>query len=200
MKLFLLMSFPKIRTLIGCFVWGVQAVLLAGCSVHTQPDADTGFQSVSSLSSFDGCYRNKAESAGDAQPRHLSSLLWPEVPAVEQQGIEQIKVQSEGGNRFSVQGVDSAGLVVKYAHFLENEHFSYQQGVLLLKQAPLASMAAESGNPFIGFGQQTLKLGLDAGGHGRLEDTADFAGSAFIVIPVVGRVRDVYRFQRVPCQ
>lgn len=195
---------PCLEIKIPKAIWGlvlvVQFVLLAGCSVNTQPDNDSGFWSVPSLSSFNGCYLNKAESAGDAQPRSLSSLLWPDISVVLQQDIEHINVQNDEHNGFKVYGVDGAGEVVKYSHFFESEHFSYRDGVLLIKQVSMASAAAESGNPFIGFGQQTLKLGLDVNGHGRLEDTADFAGSAFIVIPVVGRVRDVYRFQRIACQ
>ena len=69
-------------------------------------------------------------------------------------------------------------------------------GLIKLKTDPMVSLAYPAGNVFIGAGYATQELGIDESGHGKLKETATFAGTGFLVIPIAGHVRDSYRFRK----
>jgi hypothetical protein len=55
-----------------------------------------------------------------------------------------------------------------------------------------------SGNVFIGVARDATTLGLDSDGNGRVENTTVLAGTAFLIIPVAGSMREAARFKRAP--
>ena len=168
------------------------AALLCGCA-STRPGDDLGFSPAGSLAAFDGCYANQGETGPGAGPRYLSRGLWPkadlahtQVTAVQVQAVAEgtVRVTAYAGNQRLRQDT-----------FRQGQDFSFQGGRISISQA-MGSAATESGNPFIGAGMVTLELGVDAAGNGRMEESSAFAGTAFLVIPVVGGTRDAARFRR----
>lgn len=62
----------------------------------------------------------------------------------------------------------------------------------------MATFAHPAGNVFIGVGHESQDLFLDEHGIARFQQSAAFACTAFLVIPVTGNVRDALRFPKVP--
>jgi len=164
-----------------------------GCALSTAPKNDAGFSAVKDLQSLEGCYRNRGEGEGE---RYLSAIIWPEEQLAHKQ-ITAIKVIFEGPRSLSVVGVSTDG-PVKEGIFVEGKDFYLVSGQIETKSDTIASFAYPAGNVFIGAGHQSQVLGLDARGDGRVQESATFGGTAFLVIPVAGNVREAFRFPRRP--
>ena len=80
---------------------------------------------------------------------------------------------------------------------VEEKDFSLESGKISIKSRMVGSLAGKSGNPFIGVGNESVTLGLDKRGDGKLVKNSTFAGTAFIFIPIAGQVSDNYRFRRI---
>lgn len=162
-----------------------------GCALTSAPEHDLGFSAVRDLQSLEGCYRNRGEGEGR---RYLSAVVWPEEQLAHEQ-ITAIKVMFEEPRSLRVVAVSPEG-TAKEGIFTEGKDFHLSSGRIDIKSDAVASFAYPAGNVFIGAGHESRVLGLDARGDARLQESATFAGTAFLVIPMAGNVKDVFRFPR----
>lgn len=144
------------------------------------------------LESLAGCYRNHGEGEG---VRYLSDVIWPKEHLVHEQ-IMAINVVFEEPRSLRVAAVSSEG-TTKEAIFVEGTDFHLTSGRILIQSDTMASFAYPAGNVFIGVGHESQSLGLDPRGDARMQEGGTFAGTAFLVIPMAGHVRDVFRFPRL---
>jgi ketosteroid isomerase-like protein len=86
--------------------------------------------------------------------------------------------------------------IAKEEIFVEGKDFHLSSGQIEIKSDSVASFAYPADNPFIGVGHETQVLGLDARGDARIQESATFAGTAFLVVPVAGNAKEVFRFPR----
>lgn len=87
--------------------------------------------------------------------------------------------------------------VIREDSFVEGKDFSLSSGRIKLKRQVHLSLAYPSGNPFIGPAYEEEELGLDEKGQGKYRQKAGFAGTAFLIIPVVGSGTDDTRFVKI---
>lgn len=146
---------------------------------------------MSDLKSLAGCYRNRGEGEG---VRYLSSVIWPKEQLMHEQ-ISAIKVVYEEPRSLRVAALSSEG-TAKEGIFVEGTDFHLSSGRIQIQSDTVASFAYPAGNVFIGAGHQSQSLGLDSRGDARMQESATFAGTAFLVIPMAGNVRDAFRFPR----
>jgi hypothetical protein len=174
----------------------VAIMLLVGAGLScalstTAPDNDAGFNAVKDLKSLAGCYRNRGEGEG---VRYLSTVIWPKEQITHEQ-ISAIKVVFEEPRSLRVAALGSEGKI-KEGVFVEGTDFYLTSGRIQIQSDTVASFAYPAGNVFIGAGHQSQSLGLDPRGDARMQESATFAGTAFLVIPIAGNVRDAFRFPR----
>lgn len=172
--------------------YGISAALLCGC-ISTKPSNDLGFTRATSLAAFDGCYENRGETGKGAGPRFLSRTIWPKADLAHKD-IEAIQVSVIGNDAVRVTAY-AAHQVVRQDTFVEGKDFTFRSGQITISHA-FGSAATEPGNPFIGAGIGSTTLGVDAAGNGRSMESATFAGTAFLVVPIAGSVNDTARFNR----
>lgn len=164
-----------------------------GCSMSSAPESDLGFDRKASIESLAGCYRNR----GDGEyVRYLSAVIWP-GQQLEHAEIAAIKVELEGSRGLRVAAVTS-GTTLKESVFQEGRDFHFESGMIGVKADTFTSLAYPAGNVFIGAGHEAHALGIDPRGDARMQENVSFAGTAFLVIPMAGSVRDAFRFPRSP--
>jgi hypothetical protein len=173
----------------------VMAGLLAGC-ISSKPSHDLGFGKPNSLRAFEGCYQNLGDRGTGTARRYLTALIWPDA-AFEHSTIDAVRVNAIDDSSVEVIAL-SERQPVQRAIFTEGKDFSFDSGRIHLAGKVQGSAAQERGNIFIGVGHETRTLGLDPRGDGRVEETGTFAGTAFLVIPVAGHVREATRFRKSP--
>ena len=173
-------------------IYIISAALLCGC-ISTKPRNDLGVTRVTSLASFDGCYENRGETGAGASPRFLSGSIWSNVDLTHKD-IEAVQVSAIGSNTVRVTAF-SAHQIVRQDTFVEGKDFTFRSGQITISRA-FRSAATEPGSVFIGAGVGATTLGVDAAGNGRSVESATFAGTAFLVIPIAGSVNDTARFNR----
>lgn len=175
----------------------VIVMLLVGaslsCALSTAPKNDAGFGAVKDLKSLAGCYRNRGEGEG---VRYLSAVIWPKEQLAHEQ-ILAIKVVFEESRSLRVSALSPEG-TAKEGVFVDGTDFHMAAGRIQTQSDTVVSFAYPAGNVFIGAGHQFQALGLDHRGDARIQENATFAGTAFLVIPMVGNVRDAFRFPRSP--
>jgi hypothetical protein len=88
--------------------------------------------------------------------------------------------------------------VVRQDDFVAGRDFTFAGGQITIRKKTEASAGIPSGNIFIGIARDATTLGLDSDGNGRVENTTALAGTAFLIIPVAGSMRDAARFKRAP--
>jgi hypothetical protein len=173
----------------------VMAMLLVGaslsCALSTAPKNDAGFKTVKDIKSLAGCYQNRGEGEG---VRYLSAVIWPNDQLAHEQ-ILAIKVVFEGPRSLRVTALSSEG-TAKEGIFVDGTDFHLASGRIQIQSDTVASFAYPAGNVFIGAGHQSQLLGLDPRGDARMQESATFAGTAFLVIPMAGNVSDVFRFPK----
>lgn len=167
---------------------------LSGCVMSTAPSQDVAYERIDNIESVTGCYQNLGEQPNPAVRRYLSQILWP-ADVTEHQDIEVVEVISFSANSLQATGL-GAGKVLEQSEFVEGQHFELKAGKLKVTSEVMGSMAAESGNPFIGVAHDSVTLGIDKAGNAKLTEAGTFAGTAFIVIPVVSHISDAVRFVR----
>ena len=128
--------------------------------------------------------------------RYLSAVIWPKEQLPHEQ-IMAIKVVFEEPRSLRVSALSSEG-TTKEGIFVDGADFHLTSGQIQIQSDTVASFAYPAGNVFIGAGHQSQALGLDTRGDARMQESATFAGTAFLVIPTAGNVRDAFRFPRSP--
>lgn len=164
-----------------------------GCALSTAPKNDTGFAAAKDIQALAGCYRNRGE--GERE-RYLSAVIWPKEKLDHDQ-IKAIHVVFEQPQNLRVAAIGAGG-IIKEEIFAEGKDFHITSGRIKILSDTVASFAYPAGNVFIGVGHESKVLGLDEHGNARMQESATFAGTAFLVIPVTGNVRDVFKFPRIP--
>ncbi len=86
--------------------------------------------------------------------------------------------------------------VLKEATFVEGKDFELSSGRIRLMHRTGFS-GATGGNPYLGPYYESTELGLDQHGHGKYREVGAAAGLAFLIVPLVGSVRDDVRFVRI---
>ena len=165
----------------------------AGCVLSSAPKGDAGFAPVPGLEALVGCYTNRGEGEG---LRYLSAAIWPKEKLAHDQ-INAIDVALEQPTSLRV-SAKASGQTIKESVFVEGKDFKLSSGQIEASDDVMASFAYPSGNVFIGVGRQSTTLGVDKSGNARVQDAGTFAGTAFLIIPVAGHVRDAYRFPKSP--
>ncbi len=174
-------------------ILGTLIATCAGCYLSSAPKNDTGFAPVENLQSLVGCYANRGEGEG---LRYLSSVIWPNAK-LEHDKIKAIRVVSAGEHALRVTA-ESDGAVLKESEFVEGKDLTLNSEHVAGSSGMTPSFAYPSGNVFIGLVYNSQSLGLDRSGNARVQENTALAGTAFLVIPAAGVVRDAYRFPRAP--
>lgn len=173
----------------------VSLLLSTGCVFTTGPKNDVGFVKVEDIQAFVGSYQNKGEGGQTSTPMYLSAVLWP-AEKIDHRSIDVIRVGTAAADTLLITAESNGHPVINKA-FVEGEDFVLKSGRIRIKQDVHMSLASPPGNPFIGLASETRTLGLDERGDGKLQDSSALAGTAFLIIPVVGAGRDNVRFQRI---
>ncbi|RTR05877.1 hypothetical protein [Halomonas nitroreducens] len=169
-------------------------VFFTGCAATTTPDDDSGFSEAVNLEAFEGCYKNCSDTSDGSALVCLSDIIWPKVFEMKNKP-EAIFIEQESNNGLVVSAV-SNGVTVKESTFEAGKDFHFKDGRIELDREYIASGAGEPGNVFIGIGTGKTVLGLDEYGQGRVSQSVAFAGTGFLIIPVVGAAADVSKIER----
>ena len=169
--------------------------LCSGCVLISAPKDDAPFAEVKGIHSLEGCYQNKGEGESENPSRYLSSIIWPESK-LNHNEITLIKVVAINDKKLKVTA-ESQGKIIQESQFVEGKDFNVNTKEIRAKSEPLISLAYPAGNVFIGVAYSSQVLGIDERGDAKLQETGTFAGTAFIVIPLAGHVKDSFRFRRV---
>jgi hypothetical protein len=168
-------------------------LLLTGCIMESSPPSP--FSDLENAHALNGLYRNCADSR-TAQPRYLSAVLWPNDTGIPHNKIDFISVKTTSGNTLVVQALSGPRVVVK-RRYREGTDFIIKHGRIHLKRELSLSAATPVDNPYIGLISNSISLGIDCAGHGKTEQTTRVLGTAFLIIPVAGQIKEELRFQRV---
>lgn len=171
----------------------LQICTLSSCVMYSAPENDANFSNESKLSDFVGCYKNIGESGEDNSQVLLSNVIWPNNNELSHKKIKHINVQLIAKNSINVEAL-SGTEVIYNSTFVNDKDFTINEGLITIKSEFLGSLADESGNPFIGVASGSTTIGLDQNGNGKMSDTATFAGTAFIFIPLAGHIDSSVRF------
>lgn len=174
------------------FFLGV-ALLGSGCVVSDNPENIPAAAKTTDLGSFSGCYLNRGSSDSAAQTHFLTNTIWPEQ-ALDHSAIDAVQVEALPGNRLRVAAVADHHVVQRQT-FVAGEDFEFQSGQIVLPARLEGSGAREPGNVFIGAMRRATRIGMDNRGQGYVQETTAIAGTAFLVIPVAGKVRETIRFE-----
>lgn len=169
-------------------------LLVSACAISPEPAGDQALAQLAALQDVQGCYQNLGQRMGEAtQKRYLSRLIWPDSSLPAEQ-IEHIEVSVIDTTHLLVKAI-AGKYIMQQQIFNEGQDFSFREGVLEIHNELFAS-TAQADNPLLGAGHRTIRLGLDLAGHGHMQETTRFAGTAFLIIPVAGKVIDSVRFER----
>jgi hypothetical protein len=169
-------------------------VLCAGCFTSKAPEGDLGFSKVSRLGEFAGCYLNRGETEAGQPPIYLSQTIWP-YAGLNHQLIDIVRIDATSRDSLRATAIANSQ-VVRQDDFTAGRDFTFANGRITVRIKNEASAAEPSGNVFIGVAREMTTLGLDSDGNGRAEETVAAAGTAFLIIPVAGRMRDAARFKK----
>jgi len=161
--------------------------------MYSAPENDADFSDKSKLNDFVGCYINIGESGEDNPKQLLSNVIWPNNKEIKHENIQHIHVQLIAENSLNVEA-KSGTEVIYSSTFVNDKDFTINEGLITINSEFLGSLAGESGNPFIGVAGGSTTIGLDQNGNGKMSDTAIFAGTAFIFIPLAGHIDSSVRF------
>ena len=161
----------------------------------TKPTNDLGFARAVDLYSFEGCFSNRGETGADGSKSSLSSVIWPHSD-LDHKRIDTVKVQVEAPDVLLVSAL-TADHVVREDRFVAGTDFRFESGRISVISHARASSATEPGNPFIGVYTESTELGVDAAGDARMVEAANMLGTAFLVVPTIGRISDVTRFRKL---
>jgi len=161
--------------------------------MYSAPENDADFSDKSQLSDFVGCYINIGESGEDSPKQLLSNIIWPNNKEIMHKKIKHIHVQLIAENSLKVEAKSGTDIIYS-STFVNDKDFTINEGLITINSEFLGSLANESGNPFIGVAGGSTTIGLDKNGNGKMSDTATFAGTAFIFIPLAGHIDSSVRF------
>ncbi len=170
------------------------ALLGSGCVVSDNPENIPAAAMTTDLGNFSGCYLNRSSADSAAQTHFLTRIIWP-GQALDHSAIDAVNVDPLPGNRFMVAAVANHHVVQRQT-FVAGENFEFQSGQILLPARLEGSGAREPGNVFIGAMRSATRIGIDDRGQGYVQETTAIAGTAFLVIPVAGKVHETIRFER----
>ena len=163
--------------------------------MSTKPLGDTGFAAAGNLHAFEGCFSNVGEADKGVGVQLLSAIIWPATD-LDHKSVEVVKVDAERSDTLHVSAI-GAGRVLRDDRFVEGRDFHLVDGRIKLKTHVVGSAGTEPGNPAIGVGSEGTTLGLDRAGNGRVSNTNNFVGTAFLVLPVAMHGSDATRFKRL---
>ncbi len=169
--------------------------LCNGCVLSSAPMNEANFATAEGIKAFEGCYQNLSEGGANAFKKYLSAVIWPEVKS-DHSKIKAVRVVVSSEKTLGVTA-ETDGKIIHEGQFVEGTDFNLNFGRIKVKGDPMVSLAYPAGNVFIGAGYASQELGIDKSGAGKLQETATFAGTGFLVIPIAGHVRDSYRFRKV---
>jgi len=167
---------------------------MTGCVINTAPSNDLGFTRVAELKSFEGCYANCSDTADGSTDACLSGIIWPEEFQLENKPA-RIQVLANN-NELAVSGFKQSA-IVKTSEFKNGEDFDLVDGKIELKDKFLGSGASEPGNVFIGLATGNTTLGVDPDGNARVKNSYFLAGTAFLIVPILGGGSAVTRIKRL---
>lgn len=168
----------------------------SGCVVSDNPENIPTPINTTDLSSFAGCYLNRSGSDDPARSHFLTNTIWPEQ-TLDHSTIDAVKVDALPGNKLMVSAFTDHQ-VVQQQTFVAGEDFEFQSGQIVLPAKLAGSGAREPGNVFIGAIRSATRIGMDEQGKGYIHETTAIAGTAFLVIPVAGKVNKTTRFEMSP--
>ena len=177
----------------------VLAAFMPGCVFITKPHQDSGFAKAESLSQFEGCYENCSDTSDGSASICLSRVIWPKLFDSENRPDEiHVKVKNESELTATAYKLGSE---VEKSLFKEGEQFTFSRGRIKLKREsvfsnPFFGRHPEPGNVFFGFATNKIKLGIDSEGEGRVRESTFFAGTGFLIIPLVGYGTDISKIKR----
>jgi len=171
-------------------------LLCTGCVVSSGPDNLPTPARATDLSSFSGCYLNRSSADSAARTHFLTNTIWP-GQMLDHAAIDAVRVEALPGNKLIVSAFTDHE-EVQQQPFVAGEDFECQSGQILLPAKLIGSGAREPGNVFIGAMRSATRIGIDEQGQGYVQETTAIAGTAFLVIPVAGKVNETTRFEMSP--
>ena len=172
----------------------ISFALCCGCAQKSAPINDVGFDSPDSIHSLEGCFTNHSEGENKRVGQYLSQIIWP-TAKFDPFLVKAIHVVAVDEKPLRVAAVTD-GNVIHESLFVEGQDFYLKSGPISDKKRAFVSFAYPPGNPFIGVGHETNKLGIDKNGDGRFQQNGAFVGTAFLFIPIAGTGEESYRFTR----
>ena len=166
--------------------------MVAGC-ISSGPQNNVGFGRIEKPTELEGVYKNLGEGGQGGRPVYLSAVIWP--AGLDNASITAIEVRAVSDTTLVVKALKEND-VVKEAKFVEGIDFELSSGRIRLKHH-VGFSGATGGNPYLGPYSESTELGLDQYGHGKYREEGRAAGLAFLVVPMVGGVRDDVRFVRI---
>ena len=165
-------------------------LVLNSCVVKTAPENDVGFTKVQDMNRFNGCYINLADGQDKSEySTRLSKYLWNNEE-IEHQNIMTVCVQTLDMNIVEVKAKDhKETLHVK--RFVKDKDFSLSSGKITFNKP-----AGVNSGGIAGVGLESLSIGLDKRGDGKISNGGVHVGIA-LLIPYVIAGEDSHRFLRV---
>lgn len=168
---------------------------LHGCVVSSGNEFADNAAPIGRLAAVAGCYQNAGDAPDSGPVRYLSQLFWPDAQLTHA-AISMIDVQVPAADTVRVRAKNSeAGMLD--SEYRQGEDFTFDGEQITLPGDWAGSLAAPADNPFIGVAHSSVVLRLDRSGNGVMTESTSIAGTAFLIIPVAGSVKDSVRFTRL---
>jgi hypothetical protein len=169
-------------------------LFISGCVVLSAPVGNSDFDYIETLDQLEGKYQNLGEGGTESIEFYLSRLIWPREADFDHEIIDTIEVLNVHKNTLIVRAV-SEGIILKQNKFIEGEDFVMVDGRIRLKQD--ATFLGMRGEPIVGPYYESLELGVDQRGQGKLRQLSAGAALIYLAIPVGGVGKTDVRFPRI---
>jgi len=169
--------------------FGMLVFVNVGCVSKVMPVGDTGFKIIQDIKELDGCYENLGVS-GRKWKANLSSFLWG-GKKIKHEKIKTICVSNIDENTISIVGKSSKYKNIYIQKYSKGKDFRIKSGTITVK-----SKVGIVNDNMAGPTYESVIIGLDKEGNGRVNSGMSFAGIA-LLIPIVMHESRVYRFLRI---
>jgi len=166
-------------------------ITLQGCASISTPSNDVNFSRISKINDFVGCYKNFGETQSKDIKYYLSLKIWP-TSKINHKTIKFIRVVSVSDKKLKVTA-ETDNHIIKESIFTDGKEFKIEDGLIVIKSKYMGGVE----NVFIGAGHESVVLGLDERGDGRLNQKSTFIGTGFIFIPMAVYSNHSVRFKKL---
>ena len=170
-------------------VFGILVFINVGCVSKVAPVGDAGFKKIQDIKELNGCYKNVGES-GNKRKTDLSYFIWKDKK-IEHKNITTMCVSTIDSNSISLIGKDKNNKTLYTQKYSKGNDFTIESGKITLK-----NKLGVANDNFAGATYESVVIGLDTEGNGRVQRGDTFAGVA-LLIPIVMHESIIYKFLRL---